>query len=86
MKIEKKTWPASFQAILNGEKKFDVRLGDVDFKPGDIIVLKEWDPEKGEFTGRTIEKEVGYVAKTKLMPYWSQEEIDLYGFSVVSFI
>ena len=85
MKIEKKCWPPSFQEILDGKRNFDVRLGDVDFKSGDIMVIKEWDPGTGQYTGREIEKKIVFAAKTKEMKYWSQEDIDLYGFQVLEF-
>lgn len=56
MKIEKKTWPEFFEEILNGKKKFELRLADFDIKSGDILVLREWDPETKDYTGRKIEK------------------------------
>ena len=45
MRIEKKVWPKFFQKILDGDKTFELRLADFECKPGDILVLKEWDPE-----------------------------------------
>jgi ribosomal protein S17 len=64
-KIEKKAWPEYFQAIVEGKKNFEVRLADFDCKEGDILVLREWDPKRKEYTGRVIEKKVTYVARTK---------------------
>ena len=84
-RIEKKTWPEYFNKILGGEKNFDVRLADFDCKEGDILILKEFDPEKEEFTGRVIEKEVAYVLKTKDIKFWTKEEIDSKGLQVISF-
>lgn len=86
MRIEKKCWPESFQRILDGKKAFDVRLGDVDYKEGDIVILKEWDPNKGDYTGRVVEKEIRFVTKTKDMKYWSQDDIELYGYQVLGFL
>ena len=85
MIIEKKTWPEFFQEILGGKKGFDVRLGDFDCAAGDTIVFREWDPVKQEYTGRVLEKNVTYVMRTKGKPYWNQDDIDLYGFQVISF-
>ena len=85
MKIEKKVWLEYFDKILSGEKNFELRLADFECNKGDILVLKEWNPEKKEYTGREIEKKVTYVSKTKDVPFWSQEEIDKYGFQVISF-
>ena len=66
MKIEKKTWPDYFKAILDGKKNFDVRLQDFECASGDTIVFREWDPETKEYTGRVLEKKVGWVlSRTK---------------------
>lgn len=85
MRIEKKTWPESFQKILDGTKTFDLRLNDFECKEGDILVLKEYDPKTKQYTGRVIEKTVTHVGKTKDQKYWAQEDIDKYGFQIFSF-
>ncbi|MFP4400425.1 MAG: DUF3850 domain-containing protein [Candidatus Woesearchaeota archaeon] len=85
MKIEKKIWPEYFQNILEGKKTFELRLADWECNPGDILFLKEWNPDTKEFTGRTIEKQVTYVAKTKNMTFFTKEEIEKYGFQIISF-
>ena len=84
-KIEKKTWPKFFQKILDGEKTSELRLADFECKPGDILVLREWDPDKKEYTGRVLEKEVTYVMKTKEFSPWPKEDIEKYGYQVISF-
>lgn len=63
MKIHKKTWPKYFQEILDGKKKFEVRLADFDIKEGDILILEEYDPKKKEYTRRTMKKKVTFVTK-----------------------
>jgi len=85
MKIEKKVWPAYFEKILTGEKTFELRLADFSCKPGDILVLKEWNPETKEYSGRVIEKTATYVCKTKDVKFWSKEEIEKYGFQIIAF-
>ena len=80
MKIEKKVWPVYFQAILDGKKNYELRLADFECKPGDTLLLKEWNPDTKEYTGRVIEKEVTFVVKTKDCKFWSQDEIEKYGF------
>ncbi len=85
MRFEKKAWPKFFQKVLDGEKTCDVRLADVACKPGDILVLKEWDPEKEKYTGRVVEKKITYVMKTKEMQFWSEEEIEKHGLQIISF-
>ena len=85
MKIEKKTQPWSFQRILDGEKTFELRLADWQCRPGDILVLREWDAEKKEYTGRIIEKKITYVLKTKDIDFFTKKDIEKYGFQIFSF-
>ncbi|HNW71456.1 MAG TPA: DUF3850 domain-containing protein [Candidatus Paceibacterota bacterium] len=88
-KVEKKTWPDLFQKILDGEKTFDLRLNDFDIEEGDILILKEWDPKTKNYTGRELEKKVGFVGKWKiddLTIFWSREDIEDKGLQVISLL
>jgi len=85
MKIEKKTWPEYFEAICKGHKTFEVRLADFECKKGDILILREWDPEKKDYTGRTIEKKITYIVKTKNLPFWNKKEVDKIGYQIIGF-
>ena len=70
---ELKTWPEFFEQTRNGKKKFELRRNDRDFKVGDELLLKEWDPaieepygpgEGGKYkgyTGRELLVRVDYV-------------------------
>lgn len=86
-KIEKKVWPEYFEEVSSGKKTFELRLNDFEVNEGDILVLKEWDPNTKEYTGRELEKKVGYVGKWKideLTQFWSKEEIENNGLQVIS--
>ena len=85
MRHNKKIHPKFFGLILNGKKTFELRLADWECNEGDILVLQEWDPEKNEYTGRQIEKVITYISKTKNINHWSKEEIEKYGFQIISF-
>jgi len=88
-KIEKKTWPEYFQAIFDGKKNFELRLNDFEIDEGDILVLKEWNPKTKNYTGRQIEKKVGFVGKWKiddLTKFWPREDIDEKGLQVISLL
>ena len=85
VRIEKKVWSEWFQKIVDGVKTYDLRLADFEIKPGDILVLREWDPKKKAYTGRVLEKGVTYVGKTKGIPTYTQEDIDRFGFQVIAF-
>lgn len=85
MKIEKKTWPKYFQLILDGKKTYDMRIADFECEEGDILVLREWNPEKKEYTGRVLEKEVTYVGKVNSFDFWRKEDVEKYGLQCISF-
>jgi hypothetical protein len=85
MEIEKKIWIKYFDAILSGKKTFELRLDDYQYKEGDVLNLREWDPEKKSYTGRSIKKEITYVLHTKNVNFWDKKEIDEKGFVVLSF-
>lgn len=85
MKIEKKVWPEYFQKIVDGVKKYELRLADWECKPGDVLLLREWDPKTEKYTGRKVEKIVSSILKTKKISFWSKEEIEKYGFQIISF-
>lgn len=38
-----------------------------------------------KYTGRTMEKKVTFVLKTKDVKYWPKEDIEKYGFQIISF-
>lgn len=86
-RIEKKAWPEYFEKVLDGSKTYELRLNDFEIEPGDILILKEWNPETKEYTGREIEKTVGYVGPETiegLTRYWSHKEIEEKGIQVIS--
>lgn len=83
--IKKKTWTKDFNLIESGKKKFDLRLSDFNIQEGDTLVLEEWNPEKKEYTGRTIEKEVNFVFKFNLDDFGQKEQIEEKGLYVIQF-
>ena len=85
MKIEKKVLPEYFQKIIDGVKKYELRLDDFECHEGDELILKEWNPTTKELTGRETTKKVTYLLKTKDIKFWTKEEIEKYGFQIISF-
>lgn len=87
MRIEKKIWPEYFEAILASKKNFELRLNDFEVNEGDTLILKEWDPMTKQYTGRELEKTVGYIGKwtlNDLTKFWPKEDIEKYGIQVIS--
>jgi hypothetical protein len=57
-----KSWPQYFQPMIDGIKKHDMRnMKDREYKVGDILNLQEYDPFKGEYTGREAKFEITYI-------------------------
>ena len=83
--IHKKVWPEYFEKIISGKKKFELRLADFEVNEGDTLVLEEWDNKKKEYTGRKIEVIATYIFRTKDQTFWSQEEVEKYGFQIIQF-
>lgn len=58
---ELQTWPACFAAVLADTKPFDVRENDRHYQVGDLLLLREYDPDAARYTGRTATRWVSYV-------------------------
>lgn len=58
---ELKTWPAFYQAMVCGDKPFEARVNDRAFQKGDVLHLREWDPDEKQYTGRSCNKLISYV-------------------------
>ena len=58
-----KTWPGSFSDVVDGVKTFEIRRNDREFQVGDVLILKEWDNETKEYTGRSLACRVQYLVQ-----------------------
>lgn len=54
-----KTLPKYFEAVRKGDKTFELRENDRDFKVGDYLALNEWDGKT--YTGRSQLVKVTYI-------------------------
>jgi hypothetical protein len=85
MRIEKKVQQEYFEAVLEGKKRFEVRLADFKCNPGDILVLKEQLQGTRKLTGRQIECELLYKFNTKdIEKFYTKEKIEKYGLAVLA--
>lgn len=83
--IRKKTWPGFFDAVASGKKKFELRLNDFEIREGDTLVLEEWDPKTGKYTGRSVERTAGYVYRFKIDElFWSEKDVREKGLQILS--
>jgi hypothetical protein len=56
-----KTWPQFYEAVVSGEKTFEVRRNDRGYQVGDILILQEYRPDAFVFTGRETDVRVTYL-------------------------
>jgi len=61
MKHELKTWPEYYRATIGRKKLFEIRKNDREYKTGDILLLKEYNPETKKYTGRHTTVKVIYM-------------------------
>jgi hypothetical protein len=57
-----KVWPEYFDQVANGDKTFEVRKDDRDYRVGDLLLLREWIPTVRRYTGREIRRVVTHRA------------------------
>ena len=58
---ELKIWPEYYKAVRDGRKTFEIRNNDRNFKIGDYLTLKEYDPETANYTGEELTVSVPYI-------------------------
>lgn len=44
-----KTWPLFWDSVEGGTKLFEVRENDRDFKAGDVLILRKFDPHSQQY-------------------------------------
>lgn len=47
-----KIWPRFYDPVDLGLKTFEVRKNDRDYRAGDLVIMREWDPEAGAYTDK----------------------------------
>ena len=58
---ELKVWPMFYDALAAGIKTFEVRFNDRNFKPGQMLRLREYSPQGSVYSGRECHREIAYV-------------------------
>ena len=56
-----KSWPEYFEPIFEGYKNFELRRNDRDYRIGDVLVLREWEPNTKTYSERKCRRRVRFV-------------------------
>lgn len=56
-----KTWPEFYKHIESGSKPWELRKYDRLYSTGDKVILQEWDPVTGKYTGKECHFKIGYI-------------------------
>lgn len=80
---ELKTWPMYFSKVASGQKTFEVRNNDRNFKEGDFVILKEFDFETKSYSGREMTFKIGYVLDTSQFFIYNTDKIEYVVFSLI---
>ena len=74
-----------FEAVLDGRKRFEVRLADFKCKTGDTLLLEEQEEDNNNKTGRKMDCEVLYKFNTKnIEKFYSRRDIDKHGLVILA--
>ena len=61
--------PKYFKAIIEERKTHEIRKNDRNFKVGDFLYLREWNPKTQRYTGKYRWVLVKYVDKLNMTDY-----------------
>lgn len=59
-KHDLKTWPEFFTPVFDGKKNFELRKDDRHFMVGDLLRLREWEPNTASYSGREVTKVITF--------------------------
>jgi len=58
-----KCWPDYFEDVQAGRKTFELRKDDRTYAVGDVLLLREWSPDNGKYTGRSCRRVVTHLIR-----------------------
>lgn len=58
-----KLWMQFYDAVESGEKPFEVRVNDRDYRVGDTLLIREWSFTGQEYTGRFCRRKITYLTE-----------------------
>lgn len=74
---EVKSWPWFFEQMVSLQKKHDMRdMRDRQYAVGDVMLLREFDPRDGKYTGRTAQALITYITSNATPCAMSSSALD----------
>lgn len=61
---ELKIWPRFYEEVAAGRKTYELRKDDRDFQCDDVLVLKEYDPDTKQYSGKHVERRVTSIMRS----------------------
>lgn len=71
-----KSWSHFYDAIARGDKTHDLRKDDRGYKVGDILMLRRYDIQKGDYTGEECCVLITYITSTQFPCAYSSAVLD----------
>ena len=65
---ELKCWPEYYDAIVRGDKPFEIRRWDRPYKEGDTLLLRRYDPQAQTYTGEQTRQKITYLLDLTYLP------------------
>jgi len=72
-----KCWREHFRRLLDGTKHVELRFDDREFKVGDRLLLREYDPRASRYTGRATVRRVSHILRSSDGPWLSSGYVAL---------
>ncbi len=81
---ELKIWPEYFKKVKSRAKTAELRFDDRDFLIGDWLVLREWMPQKKEYTGRQVRRVISDITwLSSVIPLSPAAQEECFGWCVL---
>lgn len=56
-----KEWPKWHADLVSEKMQFETRKNDRDYRIGDVLVVREWDPDTSAYTGKLAVRVITYI-------------------------
>ena len=83
--VEKKIWPEFFREVKSNKHRAGFQLADFRLRRGDVLLLREWDPKTGKYTGRAARRKVQWLTRLDIFKFYPHRAIEKYGLYLIEY-